>query len=77
MVDGNLAPGKTKQRAQFLLLTINWPRFCYWAALSLSFRQILMFMNIIAWGPQVKILLKSYVNAPGLVSCVKVHLMCI
>jgi hypothetical protein len=28
----------------------------YWAALSLSFRQIfIMFMNIIAWGPQVKL----------------------
>ena len=25
----------------------------YWAELSLSFRQISMFMNIIAWGPQV------------------------
>ena len=26
----------------------------YWAALSLSFRQIsIMLMNIIAWGPQV------------------------
>jgi len=28
----------------------------YWAALSLSFRQIsIMLMNIIAWGPQVTV----------------------
>jgi len=31
-----------------------WWEITYWAALSLSFRRISMFMNIIAWGPQVR-----------------------
>ena len=34
-----------------ILITTQWKS--YWAALSLSFRLISMFMNIKAWGPQV------------------------
>ena len=39
------------------ILLLEDPRLLYWAALSLSFRLIsirLLFINIKAWGPQVK-----------------------
>ena len=34
----------------------GWHRQSYWAALSLSFRRISMLMNIMALGPQVKLI---------------------